>query len=242
MTEQKSDNLYADERPAIGDFVFDADVAQVFPDMIQRSVPGYAAIINNIGLLTAEHAQDNSCLYDLGCSLGASSLAMANGLQRQGCRIVAIDNAPAMLARANAFTANARHSIEFIEADVNSVSFEPSSMMVMNFTLQFIERARRDVLLARIAEALLPGGIFILSEKISGETVEADRLLVDMHHAFKRSQGYSELEISQKRSALEKVLLPEPVSVHTQRLKLAGFKQVDVWFQCFNFVSFVARV
>lgn len=241
MTERKSDKLYAERREQVGDFVFDATVADVFPDMIQRSVPGYAAIINNIGLLTAEHAQPGTSLYDLGCSLGAASLAMANGLSHDDCRILAIDNAPAMLARAQQFTAGANHAIEFVEADISEIALQPCSVAVMNFTLQFIAPEKRDALLGRIAEALVPGGILILSEKIAGETPAADQTLVEMHHAFKRAQGYSDLEISQKRSALENVLIPETVSQHVMRLQSAGFSQVDTWFQCFNFVSFVAR-
>jgi len=52
--------------------------------------------------------------------------------------------------------------------------------------------------------------------------------------------GYSKLEISQKRAALENVLLPETLEAHRSRLDTIGFDAVDVWFQCFNFASMVA--
>lgn len=241
LTEHRPDKLYAEHRDQVGDFVFDATVADVFPDMIQRSVPGYAAIINNIGLLTAQYAKSGTYLYDLGCSLGAASLAMASGLAESACTLVGVDNAPAMLEKARDYTRHAQVPIQLVEADVSQIALQPSSVVVMNFTLQFVPKARRDALLEKIAAALVPGGIFILSEKISGETEGADQVLVNMHHAFKRAQGYSDLEISQKRSALENVLVPETVSQHKERFARAGFTQVDVWFQCFNFVSFVAR-
>jgi tRNA (cmo5U34)-methyltransferase len=204
-------------------------------------VPGYAAIINMIGLLTRMHAVAGTCLYDLGCSLGASSLAMANGLE-QDCRIVAVDNAEAMLARARKYTASSPNPIEFVAGDIRDVVFEPASVVVLNFTLQFLPLDEREALLQRIREALVPGGVLILSEKIAGETPEADAVLVEMHHAFKRAQGYSDLEISQKRAALEQVLLPETLARHQQRLEKVGFARSDLWFQCFNFVSIVARV
>jgi len=238
---RKTDRLYATEQAEVGDFVFDADVAAVFPDMIGRSVPGYAAILNMISLLTRMHAVPGTHLYDLGCSLGAASLAMANGLEQDECSIVAVDNAEAMLARAREYTEASPAPIDFRLADIREVVFEPSSLIVLNFTLQFLSLDEREGLLKRVREALVPGGVLILSEKIAGETQQSDAVLTEMHHAFKRAQGYSDLEISQKRTALEKVLLPETLEHHRQRLAKVGFARSDLWFQCFNFVSIVAR-
>lgn len=234
------DRLF-DRTGPVGDFVFDAEVARVFPDMISRSVPGYAAIINMIELLTRMHAQAGTRLYDLGCSLGAASLAMAKGLQHDDCTLIAVDNAPAMLERAQQHARQAERPIEFKESDVRQIDIDQASVVVLNFTLQFLPPDDRVTLLQRIRAGLVPGGILILSEKIAGETPEEDALLVEMHHAFKRQQGYSELEISQKRAALERVLRPEPLSIHRDRLQQVGFARADTWFQCFNFVSIVAR-
>lgn len=239
---REQDCLYASARQQVGDFVFDSDVARVFPDMIGRSVPGYAAIINMIGLLTGLHAVSGTHLYDLGCSLGAASLAMAQGVVHDDCSIVAVDNASAMLERAREYTSATPHPIDFRLGDIREVEFEPASVVVLNFTLQFLPPDERGSLLHRIHQALVPGGVLILSEKIAGETPEADAELVEMHHAFKRAQGYSDLEISQKRTALEQVLLPETIAIHKSRLDAAGFERNDLWFQCFNFVSIVARV
>ena len=115
-----------------------------------------------------------------------------------------------------------------------------ASVVVFNFTLQFIPPAQRDALLARIGSAMRPGGVLVLSEKIRFEDEHLQALNTDLHHAFKRANGYSDLEISQKRSALENVLVPETIATHQQRLRNAGFTSVDVWFQCFNFASLVA--
>lgn len=239
MTERR-DQLY--DRPGrVGDFVFDAAVAGVFPDMISRSVPGYAAIINMIELLSGMHAQPGSCLYDLGCSLGAVSLAMDRGLAHDDCRIIAVDNAPAMLDKAREHTADVSREIDFRLADIRDVAIDNASVVVLNFTLQFLPCGERTLLLQRIRKGLLPGGILILSEKIAGDSLAVDASLVEMHHAFKRQQSYSDLEISQKRTALEKVLRPETLGVHLQRLAEAGFSHAHTWFQCFNFVSIVAR-
>lgn len=234
------DNLYADRDIAVGDFVFDDTVAAVFPDMIQRSVPGYPAILNMIQLLAERYAQPGSALIDLGCSLGASTVALANGALGAGCAVVGVDNAHAMLDRAAALTSESHPQIAWRCADIRDVEIDDASIVAMNFTLQFLPTSDRLPLLRRIMDGLRPGGILILSEKIAGDDARSDSLLTDMHHAFKRANGYSNMEIARKRSALENVLVPETLDTHRQRLRQAGFERSDLWFQCFNFVSLVA--
>jgi tRNA (cmo5U34)-methyltransferase len=236
------DQIYASPLDAIGAFAFDEQVAHVFPDMIQRSVPGYATIIAMTGVLAERYAQPGSRCYDLGCSLGASTLAMRQHLDDRDCEIVAVDNSPAMIERCKAQIAADRHTtpVTLLLDDIASTPIDNASMVVLNFTLQFIPTERRDALLHRIGRAMRPGGVLVLSEKICFEDAHLQALNTDLHHAFKRANGYSELEISQKRSALENVLVPETLATHQQRLRAAGFTSVDVWFQCFNFASLVA--
>jgi tRNA (cmo5U34)-methyltransferase len=80
----------------------------------------------------------------------------------------------------------------------------------------------------------------ILSEKIKFADTAEQTLLTDLHLAFKRANGYSELEISQKRSALENVLIPDTLETHQARLQQAGFAQSLQWFQGMNFISLLA--
>ena len=237
----KADRLFADHTAPTGDFVFDETVAAVFPDMIKRSVPGYPAIINMIQLLAERYAQRGSAVLDLGCSLGASTVALAVGCDGRDCRVIGVDNAPAMLERARSQSATRYPQIHWQCADIREVAIEDASVVVLNFTLQFLPPDDRLTLLRRIRTGLKPGGILILSEKIAARDAVEEDLLTEMHHAFKRANGYSELEISRKRSALEKVLLPESLALHQARLERAGFGRSDLWFRCFNFVSLVAR-
>jgi tRNA (cmo5U34)-methyltransferase len=130
--------------------------------------------------------------------------------------------------------------IELSCADINDVLITNASIVVMNFTLQFIQPEQRLKLLEKIYQGMNPNGILILSEKLSFTREEQQQLLIDMHHFFKKANGYSALEISQKRQSLENVLIPETLDQHQQRLLAAGFKQAEQWFQCFNFVSMVA--
>ncbi len=243
MTDRPTkDRLYADPRASIADFVFDEGVAEVFPDMIQRSVPGYGAIINMIGAIASRYVIPDSYCYDLGCSLGAASLAMHHGIGSHSQPIVAVDNSLALLRQAKLQLAAAGDLSAFalVCADIQDVPVKTASMVVLNFTLQFIKPERRLQLLRQIYQGLLPGGILVLSEKIALTSPQAQQLFTEMHHSFKKAQGYSELEISQKRAALEQVLVPENLACHKQRLHKAGFTTVEVWYQCFNFVSLLA--
>ncbi len=72
------------------------------------------------------------------------------------------------------------------------------------------------------------------------EDAVSNELLIDLHHDFKRANGYSELEISQKRSAIENVMRPDSKKSHKERFAQIGFTSFDVWFQCFNFGSMFA--
>ena len=236
------DTLFSAPINKLGDWTFDERVAEVFPDMIQRSVPGYSNIISMIGMLAERFVQPNTQVYDLGCSLGAATLSVRRSVQVDGCKIIAVDNSPAMVERCrrhiDAFRAST--PVEVIEADIRDIDIENASLVVLNFTLQFLAPADRLLLLERIYQGMKPGGALVLSEKFSFEDAEVGELLFNMHHDFKRANGYSELEISQKRSMLENVMLTDSVETHKARLRQAGFQHSELWFQCFNFGSLVA--
>lgn len=240
---KKQDAIYATALDEIIDFRFDERVVDVFPDMIQRSVPGYGTMISSIGVLAAKYAQPDSHCYDLGCSLGAVSLAMRQRIRQPDCDIIAVDNAPAMIERGQQLLASDTSSgvpVKMLCADIQDVAIEKASVVVLNFTLQFIPLTERLELIKRIYQGLMPGGVLILSEKLAFEEQVRERFHVESHHEFKRANGYSDLEISQKRTALENVLIPETLSCHQKRLRDAGFDFSDLWFQCFNFASLVA--
>ncbi len=240
MSDQK-DTIYASpiEEPAA--FAFDEEVVRVFPDMIKRSVPGYTTIIAMTGLLAGRYAQPGTNCYDLGCSLGASTLSMRQHLRAEGCRIIGIDNSQAMVQRCRSVIDTDSHDtpVELHCTDIEDVAIENASVVVLNFTLQFIPLDRRAALIQRIAEGLRPGGILVLSEKVLFADPHLNELNIELHHQFKRANGYSDLEIAQKRQALENVLVPETLNSHRERLTNAGFSSCDVWFQCFNFASLV---
>lgn len=258
------DRIYAAPLEHVGKFTFDEHVADVFEDMIGRSVPGYGSVLAMTGELAARYAQPHSLVYDLGCSLGTASLLMRTRVPAE-CTIIAVDTSQAMLqklqdklhetsgqakpARANRQAAPipkpqhgkaAQADIVAKLADVRDLSITNASFITLNFTLQFIPVNERRALLQSIYDGLGPGGALVLSEKIHFSDPEHNALMVELHHGFKRANGYTDLEIAQKRTALEDTLVTETLVDHVDRLTAVGFTQVAVWFQCFNFVSILA--
>lgn len=211
--------------------------------MIQRSIPGYTTIIDTIGQIAKKRAIAGTQLYDLGCSLGAVSLSMAKYVDSEDCQIVAVDNSTPMIERCrlhiNNFKTNTPVTIEL--EDIENIHISNASVVVLNFTLQFIPPERRMAMLQKVYSGLVSGGCLILSEKISNSHPQTESLMVDLHHEFKRRNGYSELEISQKRSALENVMIIDSLNEHYERLENIGFCDFTPWFKCFNFTSIIAN-
>jgi len=234
--------LYTAPLDGVPAFTFDEKVARVFPDMIKRSVPGYGIILNMLGIFTARYAQPGSRCYDLGCSLGGATLVMRHHLPHADCRLIAVDNAPAMIERCRIFLAadDAAAPVELQCTDIMDIDIKDASVVVLNFTLQFIEPSQRLALMKRIHQGMRPGGALVIAEKIVFDDPQKQALMDTLHQSFKQAQGYSELEISQKRTALDNILIPDTLKTHCYRLRAAGFQQVDVWYRCLNFAALLA--
>lgn len=245
MSDSPVDHVYAGADPPQGDFVFDARVARVFGDMIARSVPGWSELIRLIGLIAADVAQPGTRIYDLGCSLGASSSSILARLptttDEPPICVYAVDRAPAMIEELQRRLEDEieRGRLQPICADLLDVVIADASLAVLNLTLQFVPPADRPALLERIRAGLCPGGALILAEKVA--LSDDDGLLTRVHTAFKAAQGYSALEIARKRAALEQVLIPDSIQTHRARLQQAGFVRIEPFFQCLNFVGWIAR-
>jgi len=221
-----------------GPFVFDESVAQVLPDMLERSIPGYGALRELLTVLASERTELKIRAYDLGCSLGAATSALIEGARGREIEVIAVDSSAPMIARCREILAGDVHRVELRCEDVLTTEIEQAHVVVLNFTLQFIAPERRDDLVARISRGLEPGGVLVLSEKTCPEAGQGG-LLAGLHDAFRRRRGYSNLEIARKRKALEQVLVPETASAHVERLERSGLLPVE-WFRGLGFVSWLA--
>jgi tRNA (cmo5U34)-methyltransferase len=233
------DNLF-NANIDIADFRFDKEVVEVFDDMVRRSVPGYDSMIQMIGLIARMYGQDNTNYYDLGSSTGAISLAIALNNKHQKNTFFAIDNSEEMVSKCKQNLESKIANLQATCADINQIHIENASIVVLNLTLQFIDVKDRSNLIKKIYEGLNPGGVLIISEKIHFEDKETQDQITNLHIDFKKENGYSELEIANKRQAIENVLITDTKAIHIERLKDSGFKDTSCFFQCLNFVSFLS--
>ncbi|MCP4186142.1 MAG: carboxy-S-adenosyl-L-methionine synthase CmoA [Gammaproteobacteria bacterium] len=233
------DRVFSKPLSEVKAFEFNESVSQVFHDMISRSVPGYELLLRLIGLYADVFVQDKSRVYDLGCSLGEASVIVANQSSAQEVSIIAVDNSISMIDKCQQLHPQ-ESVIEWRCDDIQDMAIDNASMVLLNLTLQFISLQERQQLLDDIYQGLNPGGILVLSEKVNLDHTQENDRMIQLHQAFKKVQGYSNLEISQKRTALENVLVPDFESQLRERLATAGFEEVYQCFRCFNFVSYLA--
>ena len=236
------DRLFADKRPLIGDFNFGKQTAEVFDDMLQRSVPFYAEVQRMIGEFASDFAVEGTRLYDLGCSTGTTFLAL-DSVVPAGVQFVGVDSSQEMLdrARAKLTQSGMKRSFELQCADLNNgVHITNASVVIINLTLQFVRPLYRQKLIASIASGMRPDGCLILIEKVLSRYSTLNRLLLKYYYAFKQRNGYSQMEISQKREALENVLIPYRVEENMELLLGHGFSQCDVFFKWHNFCGLIA--
>lgn len=238
----KQDDLFVLAPDTVADVAFDDAVTELFPDMIKHSVPGYEDNIMMLGVLAGQYTQENTCVYDIGSSLGAATLSVHHQARGLSLKYICIDRSELMIKRCRSILQ--RHipeaDITLICDDIQNIQIENASVVLLHFTLQFLPHDTRLALLRHIQQGLKPGGVLIFSEKLSYGDEQLNQQLVDWHHAFKRAKGYSELEISEKYAAIENGQILDTLQEHQQCLKDAGFSHVHQWFQAFNFSSLIA--
>ncbi len=237
--DDKRDRVFSRRLSEVKAFEFNETVAGVFQDMISRSVPGYSLLLRMIGLYADIFVTRGSRVFDLGCSLGEASLLIAEQTRNIDCQIIAVDNSQAMIDKCLQHGPGYER-IEWRRQDIRRTSIENASMVVLNLTLQFLQPEERAGLLQSIYTGLNPGAVLVLSEKVVFEDVAESERMTQLYQGFKKTMGYSDLEISQKRNALENVLIPDSDQQHMQRLRETGFTEVYQCFRGFNFVSYLA--
>jgi len=227
-------------KPIKKQFEFDEEVAAVFDDMLQRSVPFYKESQAITEFFVDKYLEDKDTLYDLGCSTATLLLNIHRKLEKKDVELIGLDNSEAMLehAKKKAEAYNANIVIEY--ADILDYNYKKAKVFVSNYTLQFIRPLVRDELVKKIASATKEGGIFIFSEKVISHHSKLNKELIECYYDFKKAQGYSEYEIMQKREALENVLIPYSEDENIKMALNSGFSHCEVIFRWANFATFIA--
>nr|NJM01439.1 carboxy-S-adenosyl-L-methionine synthase CmoA [Desulfobacula sp.] len=238
----EKDRIFAGKKDSSEPFKFNREVARVFDDMLNRSVPLYGESIKRQAEIAFDYYQDQSRIYDLGCSNGNLGLLILDRMKGREFSLIGVDSSLPMIEK---YAGQLRDkpgasSVCLICGLLENIRIQNASVVLINLTLQFIAPEKRDAVLAAVFQGLNPGGILLLTEKTVHREEELKDLEIRFYKRFKLENGYSELEISRKREALEKVLLPDTIETHQNRLKRAGFKTMAIWLKWFNFASFIA--
>lgn len=244
MSSAPRDNVFEFRDKHVTDFAFDKSVAGVFDDMVSRSVPFYHEMQRMTAELAADFAVDGSNIYDIGCSTGTTIAAFDQALSQKNITFRGIDNSHEMLAKARTKleAANLQHPYELAYGDLNKgIQIDNASVVSFILTLQFVRPLHREKVMRQIYEGMNPGGVLLIIEKLTSEDSSINRLFIQHYYEFKRRNGYSELEIANKREALENVLIPYRMDENFALLEHAGFESVDVFFRWYNFCGIIAK-
>jgi len=240
--KENLDQVFREEIKKPSDFKFGATVANAFDDMVERSVPFYSEIQRMIIELAIEHALPNTNVIDLGCSTGTTMIGL-NPYIADNIKFIGIDDSAEMLNKCEVKLQQEdfKREYELVQADLHEgVKIENASVVILCLTLQFVRPIFREKLLKRIFDGLVPGGVLIISEKILAEDSLFNRNFITYYYDYKRRNQYSEMEISQKREALENVLIPYKLSENFKMLREAGFPHTETFFKWYNFSGFIA--
>ncbi|MEO1958344.1 MAG: carboxy-S-adenosyl-L-methionine synthase CmoA [Nautiliaceae bacterium] len=227
------------KKPISKQFEFDEDVASVFDDMLNRSVPFYKENLNLQIKILKKFLKDNDKIIDLGCSTGNFLIELAKKSNKK-LKLTGIDNSEAMIKRAKQKAKAFGVEIKFLNEDFLNSNLDNAKAIIANYTIQFIRPLKREKLIKKIYSSLKDDGIFLMSEKLISENKKLNKIMIDIYYEYKKKMGYSEFEIAQKREALENVLIPYSMQENIDMLKEAGFKNIEVIFRWNNFATFLA--
>ncbi len=238
----KTDQIFKPKLEKSSDFKFDSAVVDVFDDMVVRSVPMYLEFQRMITEIASDYAKPDTSLYDLGCSTGTTLLSL-NTVLDISIRFVGVDESLEMLesCRKNLIDKGVTRQFEMVPADLNKkIDITNASVVILCLTLQFVRPINRLRLIKSIHEQLKPNGCIIIIEKVLGENAEFNRKFIKYYYDMKRRNNYDEMEISQKREALENVLIPYKLTENIQMTTEAGFHSSEIFFKWYNFAGFIA--
>lgn len=243
MSDEKLKDKYFIHDQQVTDFVFDKKVARVFDDMVSRSVPFYMETQMMALRLACHFVRTKTNIYDLGCSTGTVLGELAAMVPDSSVGLIGIDNSESMLneARKKLSTLHSPERVELRNSDLSAdIEIRNASVVIMNYTLQFIRPLQREALVQKIYNGLCKNGCLILVEKVLGNDSLFNRLYIELYYEYKRQQGYSESEIAKKREALENILIPYRIDENMDMLKKCGFSSVDIFYKWYNFAGFIA--
>lgn len=216
-------------------FSFDAEVAERFDDMLERSIPGYEDMRAVVTELAAQYLPKRGTVLDLGCSRGEALLRVIDAAGGEA-RGIGVELSEPM---GDAARARGVHVLG-LDLRVHFPAERDLDVVLAVLTLQFIPIEHRARVVAKAHDSLRPGGAMLVVEKVLGASEATGRPMIEAHDRRKRALGYSDEEITRNLLALEGVLVPVTAAWNEDMLRSAGFRHVECAWRCLNFAGWLA--
>jgi tRNA (cmo5U34)-methyltransferase len=205
---------------------FSFETIKNFDDHISKSIPNYDLLTDAIRTIVPYFLQDDGAIVDLGCSTGT----LLESIKFDGFKL-GIDNSKNLLPESHDLT-------EYFLGDINVAELPKSCVVLSIFTLQFIERKKRENILKLIYESLNEGGIFIWAEKVYAETGFWENILTSSHFDFKR-KSFSSEEILKKDQDLRIQMRPNTTEQNMYLADDVGFENIQILWKFYNFECYL---
>lgn len=227
--------------PAGSQWKFTQEVADVFENMLERSIPELDGMRDVVTRLACKFALPNTQVIDLGCSAGGSLIPI---IREKGRTVsyIGVENSVPMIEKAEELIGalNVDYLLQNMDLRSQFPQADNCSVILSVLTLQFIPMEHRQSLLHRVISSLNSGGAFVLVEKVLGNDHFLNDLMTTLYQQMKRDNGYSEVQIAEKKRSLENALVPVSARSNEELLRSAGFKHVECIWRNLQFVGWIA--
>ena len=216
---------------------FNEEVANVFDNMLERSIPQYDVMRELVKRIGFKYVQLGSTIVDIGCSNGNAVDPFVKSYNMD-CNYLLLDVSEPMLEKC-------KEKFGFLDGIMNyditkGIPKTDASLVLSILTLQFTPIEYRQKIVQSIYDNLREDGAFILVEKVLGNTNEIDEVFVNEYYQMKSENAYTREQIQNKRKSLEGVLVPITAKWNEELLRSAGFRKIDCFWRCLNFAGWIA--
>ncbi|MFH0917188.1 MAG: class I SAM-dependent methyltransferase [bacterium] len=207
-----------------------------YEDMIRRVVPGYREQEPLIVEVLREAAPGGGGgpfrILELGAGTGTLSRLVLETFP--GAELIAMDVSPVMLGECAGVLAPFGTRARLMEADFATADLGSGyHAVVSRLAIHHLSDGEKRSLFGRVAEALQPGGVFVSSDLIAGETeAETEAMLAEWREHMV-SQGDDPAEWTQW--LVGEADLPSPARSQVEWLLQAGFDEARTIWRRANF-------
>lgn len=208
--------------------MFDFNTIDNFDEHISQSIPSYPFLIDTVKAITEYFVEDNTNVYDLGCSTGNLLKSFQN---HSNVQYVGIDN--------SSLIPESTDKITFINNDLCDVPLENASIISSMFTLQFLNRIKRKQIFENIKNGINKGGAVIICEKVYATTPKVQDILTSVYYEYKEKHFDVTSILKKERELRENMRI---VSYDELLTECSQIGTCEIFWKFLNFVGILITV